>query len=194
MVDNQIVISILDNPDELNQCPRQLGDRYIVKKDERHLIAEYNGSEWIYEKTNMNPKNIFVLNPKPNPFATTQNNTVILYNEQIWNQYRWFICSKCEKLTSNKLKSVIGAVELCIHCFFKKNYDNPDRSAFPMTIGAYIKKYAITHNSTTCSNQSRCFLCHFKQGKIMANIEDIHLVYPNGILSVLRANKFDIQI
>ena len=184
MSDNQIVTNIVSSK---TGFPAQIGERFILR-DSKCEIIEYDGKQMITIPQTSVPKYIFV-----SEILTT----VILFNDKIWNFKKWFICSTCEKLTMNKIKCTYNMKELCIHCFYKINYDNPNRTEYdgnPMTIGKYIKKYSRCHRMDRCSDPKRCFLCDFNNGKFMSDINDRDIIYGKHLNEILKNKTIDITI
>lgn len=185
MADSQIVSSIVKNTDNYHA---KVGERYVIEKDGKCQISEYNGTEWKYLPPDLIPKYIFV---------SDIMQTIILFSGKIWNQRKWFICSGCEKLTLQKMKHMKGAMEICVHCFFKMNHDNPNRKEFdgcPLTIGKYIHQYAGQHKSDKCSDPSKCFLCDYKSGKLLLDINDRDIIYNGKLVDLLKTSSIDIVI
>lgn len=186
MGDNQIVTAVVQ---DIANMQRGVGKRYIVMKNGKYVIAEDNGTEWIYieqiDKQNT-PAYIFV---------SDVNRPVILYDGKIWTEKKWFICSECKKVTVNRMKC--EGKEQCIHCFFKINHDNPNRKEYdghPMTIGRYIKKYANYHNVETCNHTDKCFLCDFKKNKLLLGINDSDIIYHGKMVDILQTKTIDINV
>lgn len=190
MGDNQIVISIIDNYTllENNINNAQLGDRHIVKKDDQYFIVEYDGKSWNYLKTDAIPKYIFV---------SDRLTAILFYHNKLWNLKKWFICSECKQLTLYRMKRMKGTDEICSHCFFKINYDNPNKHEYdcePMTVGKYIKQFASNHNIEKCTNHNKCFLCDYIKGKLISGICGKELIYDKNLMDVLKSTYFDVII
>lgn len=184
MTDNQIVMAII--PDTEHTPNATAGERYIVDDGKKCVIFEYTGTAWKELQQSMYPTYVFV---------TQQMKTIILFNKKIWSQRKWFICSLCGKITLNKMKSKIGATEVCIHCFFKANHDNPNKSEYdgkPITIGKYIQKFGKSHR--ICAEPTRCFLCDFKNGKLLLDIKDRNLVFTKKLVELLHTDSENIDI
>ncbi len=184
MADSQIVTNIIEN---IDNCVPSVGDRYIIKSKNKCEIVEYNEG-WVNVPLEQTPKYIFV---------SDKLITVILFNNKIWTTRKWFICTTCNKLTTNKMKCTLDVNEICIHCFYKMNHNNPNRDEYdgkPMTIGMYIKKYAYAHNTNTCSDSSNCFLCDFKNNKLLLDINDRDVIYKGKLIDILKDKTLDIKI
>lgn len=187
MSDSQIVSSIIEK--NYNYTNSKVGERYIMEHDGKYHISEYDGTKWIIiSKDYSHPKYIFV---------SDIMKTVILFGGKFWKQNKWFICSECEKLTLQKMKYMKGMVELCVHCFFKLHHDNPNKKEYdgcPLTIGKYIHTYARQHKSDKCSDPSKCFLCDYKNGKLLLDINDRNIIYKGKLIDLLKSTSIDITI
>lgn len=189
MTEIQIVMGDYSS-DLLNNINGKYGERILkydkIKKE--YTICEFDGKTWIeIEQTD---KPIYVL-------INLQliNYTVILYKKKILNINKFFICCNCEKITINRLKYL--NTEFCIHCFFQKNYDNPNRKEYdipPLTIGKYIFKNEKKHNMNNCEYPSRCFLCDYKKGKILFDINDSELIYKDKLIDMIKKKQLEIII
>lgn len=187
MADNQIVSDIVQSVDNYTA---HVGERYVLRKNKTYELIEYDGTGWKNIRDDIVPKYIFV---------SKQMRTIIHFNGKIWAQSKWFICSECEKITINSLKYTHGNREICVHCYFKMNYDNPNMKEYdcpPMTLGQYINKFAKVHyhNINKCPNKNKCFLCDYKNGKILFNINDRNLIYNGNILNYVKNTTIDIVI
>jgi hypothetical protein len=188
MADNQIVTSIVNNTENFHGV---VGERYIIEIDGKKVISEYNGNVWMVLPQNNEPKYIFVSNAMK---------TIILHEGVIWDNTKWFICSTCQKITIQRMKysgGIKGMSEICVHCFFKKNHDNPNKKEYdhhPLTIGKYIHKYARSHRMDKCSDQKKCFLCDYRSGKLLLDINDRNIIYTGKLIDLLQKTSIDITI
>jgi hypothetical protein len=185
MIENQIVTCIYETDIFRDKMKFRgvMGER-LLKHDNlsnEYVIFEFNGKFWGEVEPNIDPMYIFVQD---------YGVTIILFNKKIYPTAKYFICKCCEKITTNKLKH--PEQELCIHCFYQKNFDNPNRKEYdgiPMTLGRYIQMYERNHNMYQCTNPTRCFLCDYKKGKILFGINDSELIYKGKLIEMVKNNK-----
>ena len=187
MTDNQIVDDIILSINSIQFGSD--GTRYIAGSNGTYQIYEFSHGKFETAADDALPKYIFVRNSMK---------TVILYNKKIWKLNKWFICASCGKITNIRMKYMYNKEEICVHCFFIMNYDNPDKKTYdkaPLTIGKYIKKYAYRHNSEICNSTERCFLCDYNKGKLLLDINDRELLYRGSNLREIIADRtLDIEI
>lgn len=162
------------------------GDRYILDDGKKLQIIEYVGDIWkTYEINSITP--IYIKNA-----ATSQQ--VIVYHDKIWTTKKYFICDVCAKIYPNTLQTNTSK---CVHCYFVEIYDNPEQDNLknnPMTISQYIKTYNISHKSYTCMNPSKCFLCDYKNGKLLFGLRDAQTLYGDNMLQLLQTKKLTIVV
>jgi hypothetical protein len=181
MGDNQIVTRFVNvfKKNHLGDSG-SIGERMLVKIDNKDYIFEYDGEKWNEIEEN-NAKYIYIVD---------RNDTVIYYQNNVFLLNNYFICSHCKKVINKTSK--YNQQEICIHCYFNINYHNPNRSEYdrePLTIGKYIHDYEKNHNVNFCSNKNCCFLCDYKNGKILCDIKDSELIYKNKLIDIVQKNN-----
>jgi len=171
-----------------NSISFDAGDKVIIRKDGDYVIAVYeNGQFNILEYDRSAPAKYI--------YVSSQSKTVIYANHRIYEISKYFICSKCNKITVNKLKITGGAGETCIHCHYKIVFDQGNFNLFdnkPMSIGHYIKEYSNKHEK--CTSPERCFICLFKQKKLNLDINELKIIYDKEMLNILKTNKIEFNI
>lgn len=167
----------------------EVGDIFLVNIGDVYSIIEFNGSDWKFIEVNQQePKYLYVID---------KNKTMILFQNKLWNANKYFICVHCHKISMMSLKIGKDTLDCCVHCFFKINHDNPNKNEYdipPMTIGKYIQKFSNRHNPNECVDSERCFLCDHKKNKLLIDIKDKQLIYPNKLIDLLKMNPVRIEI
>ncbi len=188
-MDNQIVSSVIH---EIDNTIREIsvdGDRYLIDDKEGFHISEYVAGDFI--TTNIDTTRHMYI------YVIDTNKTIIVINNKIWSTNEWFICNECNVLTNVNFKLTYKNNEYCNHCFFAINYTNPKRDEYdghPMTIGKYIQMYSKNHNIKKCKHPNRCFICDYKKGKVLCDINDRQLIYSGKLVDQLKNSKIDIII
>ena len=185
MGDSQIVNGIIiDTISNIKNA--HLGDRYIVQENNNHFIMEYDGNTWNKIKPREEPTHVFVIDT---------SKTVILYNNNIWKNEKWFICSECRKLTIKRMRVEVDPTEYCVHCFFKINYNKPNEQLkYKLPLEQYIIKYSRGHSEEQCNHSKSCYLCDYNNKKFINDVINKEKLYGNDILNKMRNIKINLFI
>lgn len=198
MQNNNIVTGIV-NMNEFTSLKANKDDIYIVTKIEefdkkKRVISthcgmlKFDGIKW-----NNEPR----VNVPTFLYARNNDMTVIYYNDIMWNDKFWGICQKCNKIVERRMidmtKDFFGSNcdNLCVHCKFAEHYKD---HALNLKIGLYIKKFEKTHIMSQCNNPDRCFICDYKNHKLMLDIIDKDILYGDNLLDYMAQSSFEIVV
>ena len=139
-----------------------------------------------------------------------ENNETNAYNNKMntdgvldtYNKNKLSNCKYCEKWFEKELiiPSEKNKGQQCQHCFFWQNYNIDKRKEadskyihLGISIVNYVLNCSDDHNFTQCKkNRSDCFLCDYKAGKKIENINNYEILYPNS--SCEEQNTFEIEL
>lgn len=98
------------------------------------------------------------------------------------HEHKQQMCGICGILINDDLKEIKIAGEFqCHHCYFWLNYGEECRrecdGTYGITIAEYVELYNKEHDVMHCTHAGTCFLCDYKNKKIIKNIKNPELIY-----------------